>query len=545
MRLITATFADFLESPTGGPSQLDTPLGGSAVLAHTLKRVAHIGGADEHNLIVRPRDQERAAARLEQLGLSDHFHLLAIDDGARPRGVLLRTARKWSLDAWRGGLLGTTWFDEYLDARMVSAAMQLRQARAVLALDAHQAALDPDIATRMLTHYRANHEEAHFVFTQAPPGLAGVLLDAEAIADLLELNVPLGMLLAYHPEIPQGDPITKPPCLHIDRAIAQSSGRWVADTRRARERLAAAFAELGEDADALALCRREAAAAPEPLPIEIELELTTRDPLPDTTLRPRGARVPLRELADWEALTRVARELATYDDRRVWLGGHGDPLEHPRLAEICRILREAGIFALGLETTLRGLTQPLIETLFAAPVDVLQVRLDANCEATYQAVHGAGGFERLAEQLHELMKARADRGNPRPIIVPSLTRCSRTLADLEPFYDRWIRATGAATITGYSRYAGLLPADGLIALTPPVREPCRRLSTSLCLLADGTATACNQDALARQPLGNWFVTPLDELWSDGPRRKLVEAHAGASLATLPVCANCTEWFRAI
>src|SRR5690606_37804680 len=100
------------------------------------------------------------------------------------------------------------------------------------------------------------------------------------------------------------------------------AARFRADTQASRAMLERGFAALGEDAGADALCRWLAEGGFDPaseLPVEVELELTTDDPLPDTTLRPRGGRVPRRAVADVAAVRRLAEELARLDDRLLWL----------------------------------------------------------------------------------------------------------------------------------------------------------------------------------------------------------------------------------
>ena len=73
----------------------------------------------------------------------------------------------------------------------------------------------------------------------------------------------------------------------------------------------------------------------------------------------------------------------------------------------------------------------------------------------------------------------------------------RTLDELEAFYDSWIVKLGNVVMRGYSTYAGSLPADSALSTTPWVRRPCQRIHSRLMLLADGTATPCDQDVAGR------------------------------------------------
>jgi len=279
------------------------------------------------------------------------------------------------------------------------------------------------------------------------------------------------------------------------------------------------------------------------VPVEVELELTTDDPLPETTLRPRGNRVPRRRLEDLDAVSRLARQLAAYDDRLLFLGGHGDPLLHSEFPEICRRIRAGVVCGLGVGTSLVELSDQALNALIDSGVDVIEVRLDANTPATYRTVHNADAFESVLSNIERIQAARRSRESPAPLVVCSLTRCAATLPELEAFFERWIRATGWAIIHGYNEYGGVLPPDAVLAMRPPARGPCRRLGTRMMLLGDGRAVLCGQDLTGETALGSWVSQALADLWCGAPRRDARESHSRLAFDNYPLCARCNEWFR--
>lgn len=552
MNIAVAIFADFAESMLGGPAALEQPIAGRAIIDHTLRRAARVGEAAARHLVVRPRDEAAARRAIERAGVADRVSVAAIDDGARPRRVLLRCARKWALDAWRGSPLGTTWFDEFVEPMAVARVLDHGGYEGVLCLDGCMPALDAGIADAMIRHQRDNADEAKFVFTQAPPGVAGVILRREITRELLEQQAILGHLLSYRPDAPRMDLITRAPCCRVDSAIAQTAARLCGDTRHSRALLEHAFAACGTDADASAICAAVRAAmdanasgaplAVSPLPREVEIELTTRDPLPDTMLRPRGSRVPHRELDDLDALRRVADELAAeFDDAQIVFGGFGDPLLHPRFGEACRIVREAGICGLAVTTPAVELSDEALTALFDQRVDVVEVLLDAHSADTYRRLHGRDAFDAVIANLERIKEGRKARTSPQPLVIPSITRCSPTLAEIEPFFDEWTFRTGTAVIRGYNDYCGTLGSDNLLPMYPSRRVPCRRLGRRAMLLADGTMVACSQDACGRETLGDWGRQSLGELWRSERLEHLREAHRRNLIAGLALCGRCHEW----
>lgn len=544
MKVLGLMFADFAAGFWGGPSALAKSIGTRSIIDHALARFAHIEGLADRCLLVQPRDLDAARAAIDRAA-GGAISVLPLDDGRRPRRALFRAARKWSMRAWRGGILGTTYFDEYAEPRLALRALQHLNADAVLCLDAAMPALDVSLAGQMLARMRENREEAPFVFTQAPPGLAGVLLQAEALEDLVRHDLPIGLRLSYRPEFPGGDPINRPPCVPVSRTVQQLHARLTGDTRCSRDCLAAAFAQAGECADAQAICAA-VRSAPDcwtaDLPLETEIELTTADPLPETHLRARGARAPQRCLADAAALRPIGAELARLDDRLIVLGGHGDPLQHREFATVCRDLRAAGVCGLAVATPLVDLADEQLAALREAQVDVLHVFLDADQPDTYRRVQGRDAFEQVVANVERVEHMRRSHGSPFPLIVPNLTRCQATLPEMERFFDRWVQKVGWATISGYSTSAGALPADNLLTLTPPARRPCRRLSGRLLLLADGTAAACSEVPDGGLRFGDWRSEGLVRIWRGAARAELQAVHARGALQNLP-CARCTEWHR--
>lgn len=548
MKIIAAMFADFEQSFPGGPAALQTRVGAQTVIGHALQRMAAIEGVEQRLLVVRPRDEEAAHEALRAVSLAGTVEVCATDDGRRPRLELVRCARRWNLHAWRGAPLGLTYFDEYVEPVAVARVLQRAQAGAVLCLDASMPLLDAGIAARMITHLRQSAGEALFVVTQAPPGLAGIILSAEALGALVKAGAPVGVLLAYRPEAPRADPIARAECVRLPAHITEVAARLTADTRRSRELVAGALAALGENCGAGEVCRwvdaADAHRAPDALPIELELELTTDDPLPETTLRPRGARVPPRRLHDLEAVSRLAQELAAHDDSCLVLAGHGDPLLHPEFAGICQRLRRAAPrLALGVVSPLVQLDPRRGDALFEQRIDLLEVQLDADSPETYRRVHGADQFERVVANIERVRTLRRERSSPQPIVIPSLTRCAATLPEMESFFDRWTATTGGAVIHGHNEYCGRLAADSLLPLRPPVRVACQRLPRRLMLLADGTVARCSQDINGQHPLGNWISEPISAVWHGRELAKLLEAHAAGNWNDGGLCSGCNEWFR--
>lgn len=544
MKQAVAIFADFQETFLGHASRLAAPLCGTPLIARTLARARSIDPSLDVYLVVRPRD-EAAARDAAQLTAGDRsVSVLAIDDGLRPRRGLIRSARKWNLSGWRGSPLGTTWFDEFIEPSAVARVLDATRADALLCLDGYQPLLDADIARRMLAHARAAAHEAPYVFTHAPPGIAGVVLGRAVTAELLSQNCPLGLLLAYRPESPRPDPITKPPCLLLPGDICQTPLRLTGDTQRSFDLLNDAITALGDAPHAATLCDwTRANPSATTWPLEIEIELTTQWPLPHSRLRPRDWLDGHQRTATAAAVRRVAEELHAFDESAIVLGGHGDPLVHPEFSEICASIRRAGVTTLGVTTPLVDLPDAALDALLSAKVDAIEVTLDANTPQTYERMHGLNEFNRVLEHISRIVKAREQKRSPQPLILCSMTRCDDTQGEIEEFVDRWTRDVGWAVVRGFNDYCRALSRGQLPTLEPPLRSGCKRLRRSMVLLADGRATACGQDFQGSLTLGRWDLAPIRTLWNSVELNSLRERHDKGLWSEVVLCARCTEWSR--
>jgi hypothetical protein len=98
-------------------------------------------------------------------------------------------------------------------------------------------------------------------------------------------------------------------------------------------------------------------------------------------------------------------------------------------------------------------------------------------------------------------------------------------------------------IRGHNDYGGVLPADSVLSMRPPLRSPCRRLQTRMMLLADGRAVLCSQDVRGETAFGRWGLESLADLWQGAGLGAAREAHSRLTFDNHPLCDRCWEWFR--
>ncbi len=513
---------------------------GRPVLGWTLERLRQCRNRAEL-LVLCWDDQLQAAEAVAQEAAAQ-----VITRGARhavPPLDVISASRKWS-DGWRGGPFGTCAFDAGFFAPFIEEIVHDWAAPAAILVDPASALVDPELIDELVVHAK-QREAAEIVFTQAAPGLAGVLLRSTLIERLAQAQLHAGRLLHYMPDQPIPDPIAGHGCCNVPTRVARTRASFLVNSDRQIERLGQATEDLNGqliDTEAEELVRRmESLSQPDALPREVVLELTARrisrpifSPLSQHTV----------ERADFtlDQAEKLFAELGRCDDLRLTLAGIGDPLLHPQAIEIIRLARARGVHAIHVETDLLELDSARLGQLAEAGIDIVSIHLPALSQPTYEAVMGVPRFVEAINNLTALIAARQQGGSALPLLVPIFTKCQVNFAEMEAWYDNWLRMLGSAVIAGPSDFAGQLVQVGVADMTPTVRRPCQRLEQRLMILSDGRIVSCENDFQGRQCLGRIDESSVAEIWA-GAFGDLRNTHRQGVFPQHPLCRACTDWHR--
>lgn len=523
---------------------LDEPFGSSTVLGSMLRRLSRCSAIDRIVLIraastpTPTLPDDPAVQRL----ISEHITPGPIDDAMRASRI---SARKWSPTAWRGGIGGATIYDEAIALDAMAAAARGCEADAVLVVSPDWPLIDPQLCDRVIERHMTSPEALRLVFTQAAPGLAGAVVSTLLLGELAEKGASLGALLDYNPQVPQGDPIGKDPCVQIDPAVRDAGVRFTYDAPRWRRLLRAIESDAGSNldtADALAVSNWGAAhraGVYDPIPQQVGIEINT-DRAAAGPITPQHHTTIQRPPMQIGLARRIFDQLTIEPDVAITIGGVGDPLLHPDFPGIVTAAHEAGIDGIHVETDLltdRGAVESLVEL----PIDAVSVRINADSAHTYRTLMGTDGFEQVLGHTEWLLNhRRKDEGRGLPWIVPRLAKTMANVGEIESFLDRWTQYCGHAVIDAPTTACGTLPGLAVIDMSPPRRRPCRQLARRMSITADGRVPLCDQDLQAAAAVADLNTVAADEAWRslDIPRA----AHAAGSIDALP-CATCTEWHR--
>ena len=542
LHTVVVVEANFQTDRLGLRSRIAEPLAGTPVLRRTLERINAISDVDGVVVVV-PGGAEAAkrAARLaEGLGV----RLLNVTCGDVPNRSLLRRRRKWAIHSWRGGIGQATFYDEAGSPHMLQAVQRLTGAQTLIHVPASAVLLDPKLTQNIIAWHQEYRGEVHYTFSATPPGLSPEIIDPEFIKSLIILNMTPGAFLAYRQDKPEADPVSREPNYKAALEVVMTPFRLSADTQRSFEIAESLVARLGDEAGALEIART-LKASPEMwagrLPREVEVEITTRCQLRCAWCPRTVYERPEKEMSA-DAFARIVESLAVYDDVCLTFGGFGEPTLHPRLVEMIRIARSAGVFGIALETNGLAIDRELAEALVAADVDVVAFSLDAHDAERYKRLKGADAWAEAVRGVETLLAVRDSVGADAPLIVPRMVKAMDNDADWVPFFDHWFQRADSPLVRSFNDFAGQVEDRTPIHMTLGQRVPCVKLFRGMMILADGAVPVCGQDFRGRRLVGNAFDEPVEAIWRGEAMQRLRTAHLDGDYGAFELCQRCKDWF---
>jgi len=512
----------------------------SPVLRWTLDRINRASGIDEIAILCW-EDQLEA---LHDMAEEADAHVLAKGPRvALPEVDAIAAARRWG-DGWRGGLHGATEFDQGFYAPWLKELVERLPSDVLLLVNPAAALIDATLLEDLIER-AVTRDDIEFCFLPATPGFAAATLRPTLLDRLAATKQHPGKLLNYQPDHPIRDAIGTDSAVPVPTPVARTTRRFNMDSDRQIEMLSEGTISLngslmGSEAEQI-LGHVNRLAGDNTMPREVTLELTTKR-LSKPIDWPGKYHTIERPAMSMDAIRTLLTELGKVDDLRLTLAGVGDPLLAENLFDVIAAAREAGISAIGMETDLLSPDESLIQKLVETKIDVIAVNVPAALQQTYANIMGVDGLPRMIANVRTLITHRQTLGNGVPLLAPIFTKTAQNLAEMEAWYDQWLRAIGSAVLRGPSDFAGQIPDCSVADMSPPVRKACARLASRLTILCDGTIVACEQDVLGKMPLGTAGRDGIADVWQTRVA-SLRRDHEQKNFNTHPLCGGCKEWHR--
>ncbi|MEZ4649414.1 MAG: radical SAM protein [Candidatus Eisenbacteria bacterium] len=279
------------------------------------------------------------------------------------------------------------------------------------------------------------------------------------------------------------------------------------------------------------------------------------EPTNGCTLRcplcPVGAQTTTRApgFLDVDAYTRLLEELRTHVTR-ILMNFAGEPLLHPRIADLIAATRNAGI---QIDIGTHGNIDKMQEIVDAGVSSVL-FALDGASQQVYETYRRRGRVDKAIRNLEKLMEARRRLGGGGPEVTLQMVVMKHNLHEAAQIVqigaDMGVDAVLLRPVCVNDFFeedsrdlkTTWVPPESLVAALGLDRSGWRSKRPVLCdwftqcvILFNGDVTVCCYDTDGKHVSGNAFEEGFEAVWRG---RRLAEGRRGVVHQSLEVCSGC-------
>lgn len=278
-------------------------------------------------------------------------------------------------------------------------------------------------------------------------------------------------------------------------------------------------------------------------PIHLDIESTNRCNMsctmcPRTDMVQAGLFPPNRDF-DVDAYAGIVRDGEGKGLRSVKLNILGEPTLHPRLSEMIRLAKDAGVIEVLVNTNGLALGQELSRKLILSGLDKLLFSFDSPYRETYNAIRKGGDYDRTLDNVRRFMGLRESMGGKTPFTRATMVMMEETRDGWEDFQRLFEPLVDSIAFTNYLRHEG-----HSAAVTPERRElvqsfRCPQLWQRMFVHVNGDCRVCCMDSYRSVMVGNVLTTSVPEIWLGEVYQGMRKLHMEGRAHEIPMCSRCS------
>ena len=537
MNVVSVIQADLVTGAQGLPSLLGADLDGVPVLQRTVRRAA-AAKQPKQCVVIAGSDEDRSI--IEAMIGDAPAQVMIVEGDDLPQRNVLRRSRLWSRNGWRGGIGGTTVFDEEGTLAKLVEVARRTDAEGIVFVSAGAVLVQPEMIDRLVDWAGEHVPVTRFFFPDLPPGLTAGLFERSLLEALAKSNNTVQKGLTYKKDTTERDPAESDCRLHVEDYLRLTPFRLSVDSPRTLERVRRIYDDDTHESI------RKLKEAPElwcdDLPEEVEIELASPGDIDDPYAAINGSR-EMTEFMDVDALGSALRELCRMGDINITFGGLGDPLAHARFFDAVASVRKLCVAGVHVVTCGRLLDEEMVDRLAASDLDAVSVLLFADTEDTCEKLTGRRDLARTSAMIDRFIERRQELKRSTPFIIPEMFKSTETVDEMESFFDRWYGRADWVVIRSYNDFAGQLDDISVLHPHPVNRSMCMQLLRRMNVSVTGDIPVCGQDFRGRRVIGNVFRDGFGNIWRGETLDSLRREHVAGNFGGFDLCANCKDWFH--
>ncbi len=212
----------------------------------------------------------------------------------------------------------------------------------------------------------------------------------------------------------------------------------------------------------------------------------------------------------------------------------GEPLMHPRVAEMVKYCKDRGILDVMFNTNGVLLKEKMSYDLLEAGIDGIFISFDSVKKEEYESIRVGAKFEDVVNNVKQFTRIR--NSNEKffgtqirisKILLP--TESEQDLLDYIKFWEDHVDVIG---------FGSLLDLEGSHEMPYNPKYRCDQPWQRLFVRQDGIIFPCCIDSKKNYVLGNAFQESIREVWNGEKLNSLRKAHKCGRYNEIGMCKNC-------
>jgi radical SAM protein with 4Fe4S-binding SPASM domain len=243
-----------------------------------------------------------------------------------------------------------------------------------------------------------------------------------------------------------------------------------------------------------------------------------------------------------EVHTKIVEEVKQFKDR-LWVfryAADGESLLNPRFLDYVEETKAAGIGPVDLTTNAMSLTDEKMRRLLLAPIDVIDVSLDAFSKETYEKIRIRGKFDVVVANLKRLVELRNTLGSPTKIMT-SIIGQKESLPEVDQFVEFWGQLVDEVLVRGLNTDLGVVNVSETYFNKGLTRWPCPQFWKRVTITHSGNIRFCVEDWFNQGVVANIREHSIQEVWTSPIYNRFRELHATGRWGDMNICKKCMDW----
>jgi radical SAM protein with 4Fe4S-binding SPASM domain len=240
--------------------------------------------------------------------------------------------------------------------------------------------------------------------------------------------------------------------------------------------------------------------------------------------------------------TKIVEETRCYRDH-LWVfryAADGESLLHPQFLDFVEEAKAAGIRPVDLTTNAMSLTEDMMRRLLLAPIDVIDVSLDAYSREAYEKIRKRGKFNKVTANLQRLVELRDQLGSPTRLMT-SIIRQKEALDEIDAFTAYWGQYVDEVLVRGLNTDLGIVNASETYFRDDLTRWPCPQFWKRVTINQNGDIRFCVEDWFNRGVVANVRDHSIREVWTSPVYQRFRELHRSGRWNEMSLCRPCLDW----